>query len=110
MLVTGVCRDLGRTIRAAGWPQHPGVDRVIGVDVVPPRGDLGDVQFVRADIRNPVIAKVIADEHVDTVVHIGVIATPAAPAAGLDEGAQRHRHDAAARRVPAGARACAISW
>jgi len=75
VLVTGVCRDLGgrfaRLIAA-----QPGVDRVIGVDVVPPRHDLGDVRFVRADIRNPVIAKVIAAEDVDTVVHLSVIATP----------------------------------
>ena len=54
----------------------PGIDRVIGVDVVPPRDDIGDVSFVRADIRNPVIAKVIAKEDVDTVVHMSVIATP----------------------------------
>ena len=49
---------------------------MIGVDVVPPRRDLGGVRFVRADIRNPVIAKVIAAEDVDTVVHLNVIATP----------------------------------
>jgi len=49
---------------------------VIGVDVAPPRGDIGNVGFVRADIRNPVIAKVIAKEEVDTVVHLSVIATP----------------------------------
>jgi UDP-glucose 4-epimerase len=49
---------------------------VIGVDVVPPRVDIGDVSFVRADIRNPVIAKVLAKEDVDTVVHMSVIATP----------------------------------
>jgi UDP-glucose 4-epimerase len=34
------------------------------------------VRFVRADIRNPVIAKVIAAEGVDTVAHMGVVATP----------------------------------
>jgi len=50
----------------------PEVSRVIGVDVVPPRADLGSVRFVRADIRNPVIAKVIAGEDVDTVVHTSV--------------------------------------
>jgi UDP-glucose 4-epimerase len=49
---------------------------VLGVDVVPPRAELGRVRFVRADIRNPVIAKVIAAEDVDTVVHTGVVATP----------------------------------
>ena len=75
VLVTGVSRDLGR--RCAGAiAEDPAVRRVIGVDVVPPRGDMGDVSFVRADIRNPVIAKVIAKEDVDTVVHMSVIATP----------------------------------
>lgn len=75
VLVTGVSRDLGRRF-ARFVAADPAVDRVIGVDVVPPRGDLGDVSFVRADIRNPVIAKVIAKEDVDTVVHMSVIATP----------------------------------
>ncbi len=75
VLVTGVSRDLGRAC-ARALAADPGVDRVIGVDVMPPRGDIGDVSFVRADIRNPVIAKVIAREDVDTVVHMSVIATP----------------------------------
>jgi UDP-glucose 4-epimerase len=75
VLVTGVSRDLGRRF-ARMLTADPTVRRVIGVDVVPPRGDIGDVSFVRADIRNPVIAKVIAKENVDTVVHMSVIATP----------------------------------
>lgn len=75
VLVTGVSRDLGRTF-ANSLAAEPGIDRVIGVDVMPPRGDIGDVSFIRADIRNPIIAKVIAREDVDTVVHMSVIATP----------------------------------
>lgn len=75
VLVTGVSRDVGRRF-ACFAAADPSVDRVIGVDVVPPRGDIGDVDFVRADIRNPLIAKVIAREGVDTVVHMSVIATP----------------------------------
>ncbi|RLV50485.1 NAD-dependent epimerase/dehydratase family protein [Nocardioides mangrovicus] len=75
VLVTGVSMDLGR--RFARQLTHlDDVDRVIGVDVLPPRGDAGAVQFVRADIRNPVIGKVIAREQVDTVVHMSVIASP----------------------------------
>jgi UDP-glucose 4-epimerase len=77
VLVTGVSRDLGRRF-ARRVAASPGVARVIGVDVTPPRGDVGDVSFVRADIRNPVIAKVIAKEDVDTVVHMSVISTPGA--------------------------------
>jgi UDP-glucose 4-epimerase len=75
VLVTGVSRDFGgrfaRRIAAA-----PGVERVIGVDTVPPRDDLGAVSFVRADIRNPVIAKVITGQDVDTVVHMSVQSAP----------------------------------
>ncbi|GAA2107338.1 NAD-dependent epimerase/dehydratase family protein [Microlunatus panaciterrae] len=74
VLVTGVSRDLGaRFARAlAAVDGH----EVIGVDVVPPRHDLGAASFVRADIRNPVISKVITGRGVDTVVHMAVVATP----------------------------------
>src|SRR3954469_3697381 len=75
VLVTGVSRDLGRRF-ARVLAATDGIDRVIGVDVVPPRGDVGAMSFIRADIYKPVIARVIADEDVDTVVHMSVIATP----------------------------------
>ena len=77
VLVTGVAGDIGRRL-AAQLAASPAVERVIGVDVLPPRGSLGDADFVRADIRNPVIAKVIVRERVDTVVHTSVAATPEA--------------------------------
>jgi len=75
VLVTGVSRDLGgRFARLVA--ADPSVERVVGVDMEPPPGDMGAVRFIRADIRNPVITKVIAKEDVDTVVHMSVIATP----------------------------------
>ncbi|HEY6795663.1 MAG TPA: NAD-dependent epimerase/dehydratase family protein [Kineosporiaceae bacterium] len=75
VLVAGVSRYLGGRF-ARLLTADPGVARVIGVDVVPPPHDIGDAEFVRADIRNPVIAKVISRAGVDTVVHMNVIATP----------------------------------
>jgi UDP-glucose 4-epimerase len=75
VLVTGVSQDLGGRF-ARALVADPDVDRVIGVDVTPPRRRLDDVEFVRADIRNPVIAKVIVGEAVDTVVHMGLQAAP----------------------------------
>jgi len=75
VLVTGVSRDLGRRF-ARHLAGQPGVARVIGLGAAPPGPASGGVRFVGADIRDPVIARVIADEGVDTVVHMSVIATP----------------------------------
>ena len=75
VLVTGVSRYLGGRM-ARILTDDPSVERVIGVDVVAPTGDIGGADFVRADIRNPIIGKVISTAKVDTVVHMGVIATP----------------------------------
>ena len=83
VLVTGVGGELGGRLLAR-LGNHPGFDRVIGVDTVPPRKQvlrrLGHAEFVRADIRNPLIAKVIADAKVDTVVHAATTCHPAGPA------------------------------
>jgi len=75
VLVTGVARYLGGRL-AQVLQEDPSVDRVIGVDVVPPTADLGAAEFVRADIRNPIISKVISSASVDTVVHMSVLAQP----------------------------------
>src|SRR5205823_485759 len=79
VLVTGISRYIGSRV-AAALAADPSVGRVIGVDTVAPgRADLdrlGRTEFVRADIRNPLIAKVIATSSVDTVVHASVTATP----------------------------------
>lgn len=75
VLVTGVSRYLGGLL-ARRLSAEPGVERIVGVDVIPPPHDLGRTDFVRADIRNPLIGRVIAQGGVDTVVHLNVIATP----------------------------------
>lgn len=75
VLVTGVSRYLGGRF-ARLLTAQPGIRRVIGVDVIPPPHDIGNAEFVRADIRNPMIAKIITQAEVDTVVHMNLIATP----------------------------------
>jgi UDP-glucose 4-epimerase len=80
VLVTGVSRWLGGAL-AAELAADPRIERVIGVDTVPPSQELlrrlGRTEFVRADIRNPLIGKVIAAASVDTVVHMNISSTPA---------------------------------
>jgi UDP-glucose 4-epimerase len=72
VLVTGACRFLGGYL-IARLAQNPSINHVIAVDAVAPSKDLlrrmGRAEFVRADIRNPFIAKVIRNGDVDTVVH-----------------------------------------
>ncbi|MFF7872620.1 NAD-dependent epimerase/dehydratase family protein [Streptomyces californicus] len=71
VLVTGVARQLGgRFVRRV--QRDPGVDRVIAVDAVAPDHDLGDARFVRADIRQSALARILAEHAVDTVVHLDV--------------------------------------
>lgn len=83
VLVTGACRFLGGYLTAR-LAQNPLVNRVIAVDAIAPSKDLlrrmGRAEFVRADIRNPFIAKVIRNGEVDTVVHAA--AASYAPRAG----------------------------
>lgn len=75
VLVTGVARDLaGRVARRLS--DDPAIERVIGVDLVAPAHATGRAEFVRADIRSPMMARLLAQNEVDTVVHMGVIATP----------------------------------
>ena len=85
-MVTGVGAALGAQFarRIAG---DPAVDKVVGVDVRVPREDLHEVRFARVDIRDPAIGKVLAEEDVDTVVHLSVAAVPASgsPSSSLKE-------------------------
>ncbi len=80
VLVTGVTRFLGSSLagRLAALPQ---IDTVIGVDAALPDADcrqrMGTAEFVRADIRSPLISRVIDSADIDTVVHASASASPA---------------------------------
>ncbi|MFG2882017.1 NAD-dependent epimerase/dehydratase family protein [Streptomyces sp. NPDC048297] len=79
VLVTGVARQLGgRFVRRI--QKDPEVERVIAVDAVLPAHQLGAAEFIQADIRQPTIARVIAETGADTVVHMDV--TGIAPGGG----------------------------
>lgn len=81
VLVTGVSRYPGARV-ATALQADPAIERVIGVDAVPPAltddgtPPLGRTEFVRIDLRTPDIAEVISTAGVDTVVHMNLVSAP----------------------------------
>ncbi|WP_228805583.1 NAD-dependent epimerase/dehydratase family protein [Nocardia higoensis] len=82
VLVTGAGRFFGGNV-VAELVQDPTIERIIAVDTVTPSREfqrrMGRAEFVRADIRNPLIRKVIGGNEVDTVVHTAVLSRPPSP-------------------------------
>src|ERR687885_801232 len=75
VLITGISRFLGGKL-AQRLERDPDVEYVVGVDLDEPEVDLDRTEYVRADIRNPLVVKVLETTGVDTVVHLNVVATP----------------------------------
>ncbi|HJT04699.1 MAG TPA: NAD-dependent epimerase/dehydratase family protein [Pseudonocardiaceae bacterium] len=79
VLVTGAGRFVGGRL-AARLAADSSIDRVVAIDSVPPGPELsrrlGRAEFVPVDLRSPLIAKVISDAKVDTVVHASLSAHP----------------------------------
>jgi UDP-glucose 4-epimerase len=75
VLITGVGSHLGAEL-AARLERDPGVELVAGLDTRSPRIGLERTQLIEADIRNPVIARLIPPLEVDTVVHNQIVRQP----------------------------------
>lgn len=61
---------------AAALEEIPDIEYIVGVDLSEPKVDLRRTEFVRADIRRPVLAKLISAARIDTVVHLSMYSTP----------------------------------
>jgi UDP-glucose 4-epimerase len=75
VLITGISRFLGGKL-AQRLERDPDVEYIVGVDLDEPEVDLDRTEYVRADIRNPLVVKVIEAAEVDTIVHLAIVATP----------------------------------
>lgn len=76
MLITGVSRFIGLRL-AKRLENDDSVAQVIGVDTEEPPVPLKKFEFVRVDIRNPLIARVLNASGADTLVHTNISSTPA---------------------------------
>ncbi len=76
VLITGVSRFLGLRL-AKRLENDENVELVVGVDLEEPPIPIKGLDFMRADIRNPLIARVIESSGVDTLVHTNIASGPA---------------------------------
>ncbi len=75
ILITGVSRFLGLRL-AKRLEGVDGVESVVGVDLQDPPVPIEGLEFVRADIQSPLIARVIEATKVDTIVHTNIASGP----------------------------------
>ena len=76
VLITGISGHIAGKL-ARRLEADTDIDYIVGVDLHEPTLDLERTEYVRADIRNPLIVKVLQTTEVDTVVHLSLLATPA---------------------------------
>jgi UDP-glucose 4-epimerase len=75
VLITGVSRFLGLRL-AKRLEQDESIEHLVGVDVEEPPFPIDGMEFVRVDIRNPLIARVLEATKVDTLIHTNIASTP----------------------------------
>jgi UDP-glucose 4-epimerase len=75
VLITGVGSHLGTEL-ARRLESDPSIEYIAGLDERPPRIKLERTEFLEADIRNPLIAKLIPQAKVDTIVHNKIVRRP----------------------------------
>lgn len=75
VLITGIDRVLAGRL-AARLEADDEVAYIGGLGLREPRHDLARTEYVRTDLRNPLVAKVIEATRADTIVHLDITATP----------------------------------
>jgi UDP-glucose 4-epimerase len=83
VLVTGVSGYWGGEL-ARRFERSDEFEYVAGLDTRPPSAALERTEFIRADIRNPLVSKLLPETRVDTVVHCDVLLAPE-PGKGPDQ-------------------------
>lgn len=85
ILITGLSNHWGgRTAQAL--ERDPTVETIVGIDTDDPRRELQRTEFVRVDVRPPLIRRILSAASIDTVVDTRLITDPlAAPAARARE-------------------------
>lgn len=75
VVITGVSTHWGSEL-ARRLERDPEVDSVVGIDIREPSAELERTEFLEADIRNPVISRILPGLEPDVLVHCGIVWYP----------------------------------
>ncbi len=75
VVITGIASHWGAEL-ARRLELDPSIDFIAGIDTTEPAGDLERTEFIEADIRNPVLARILPGTEADTIVHCGILWYP----------------------------------
>ena len=73
--ITGISSHWGVEL-ARRLERDPGIDYIAGIDNRPPPVELARTDYIEADIRSPVLSRLLPGTEVDTVVHCGILWYP----------------------------------
>jgi UDP-glucose 4-epimerase len=75
VVITGIATHWGSEL-ARRLERDPWVDFIAGIDMTEPVGDFERTEFIEADIRNPVLTRILPVTEPDVVVHCGILWQP----------------------------------
>ena len=75
VVIVGVASHWGAEL-ARRLERDPSVDYLAGIDIEPPAADLERTDFIEADIRSPLLSRLLPATEADTVVHCGILWYP----------------------------------
>jgi UDP-glucose 4-epimerase len=76
IVITGISGHWATEL-ARRLERDPSIELIAGVDTQPPDADLERTEFIEADIRSPVLSRLLPSTEADTIVHCGFLWYPA---------------------------------
>jgi UDP-glucose 4-epimerase len=75
VVITGVSSYWGSDL-ARRLERHPEIEYLAGIDSEPPAVELERTDFIAADLRSPLLSRLLPGTEADTVVHCGILLYP----------------------------------
>jgi UDP-glucose 4-epimerase len=75
IVITGISSHWGAEL-ARRLERDPEISYIAGIDTRPPPAELERTDFIEADIRSPVLSRLLPSTEADTVVHCGILWYP----------------------------------